>query len=357
MGTFSVLTIAQWHCAIVSMFIPRLVEQTVQTVSKKFPVIKEWVDGHKVAGQFWLSESQQFLMMKDVSESLAGRVAILKLLGLSQAERVGRRGVLLKSGWCPTRSRHGGGRSVSLKTLSDRVIRGTFPRLYTKPAVDLDVYYSSYVQTYLERDVRDLASIGNLADFERFLRVCAARTAQVLNITDMARDVGVAPNTAKKWLSVLEASFQVFVLKPCFRNLTKRVVRMPKLFFLDTGLLAYLTGWKSAETIFSGAMAGAFFETFVVSEIVKSWWNRGAEPPIWYWRTKEKEEVDLVFDINGELFPVEIKLTTRPGGYQLWSLNKFMATMSSRRGSVVCLSQERFPISPKISMIPISEIG
>ena len=172
----------------------------------------------------------------------------------------------------------------------------------------------------------------------------------------MTRDIGVSPNTAKNWLSILQASFQVYLLEPYYKNITKRMIKAPKLYFLDTGLLAYLTGWKTPETMMSGAMAGAFFETYVVSEILKSWWGRGMEAPIWYWRSKDKEEIDVLMDVDGSLYPIEIKLTATPTFSHVSTLQKFMMSTRTKKGFLICLSDKRFPLTSSIDIIPWSDI-
>ncbi len=336
---------------------PPVIIDEVQYAPQLFSHIKLWVDQEKKPSLFWLSGSQRFPLMKDLSESLSGRVAILKLLGLSLSEIHQTKRISLKTPWTPFHSLKMPSPIPSFKQLSQYIFQGGFPKLYsTKQHVREEIYFSSYIQTYLERDVRDLAHIGDLRDFERFVRICAARTGQFLNITDMARDVGVSPNTAKSWLSILQASFQVYLLEPYYKNITKRMIKTPKLYFLDTGLLAYLTGWKTPETIMSGAMAGAFFETYVVSEILKSWWGRGMEAPIWYWRSKDKEEIDLLMDIDGSLYPIEIKLTATPTFSHISTLQKLMMTTKTKKGFLICLSHKRLPLTASIDIIPWSDI-
>ncbi|MEK7790827.1 MAG: ATP-binding protein, partial [Deltaproteobacteria bacterium] len=229
-------------------FPPPVIIDEIQYAPALFTQIKIYVDQKKENSSFWLSGSQQFSLMKNLSESLSGRVAILKLLGFSSGE-IAKKEFKRKKPWSPLNHTIPKLTSPKLEDLSSKIFHGGFPKLYSKGArVREDVYFSSYVQTYLERDVRDLTHVGDLRDFERFVRACAARTAQILNITELARDIGIAPNTAKKWLSILEASFQVYLLEPYYKNITKRMIKSPKLYFLDTGLLAYLTGWKSPET-------------------------------------------------------------------------------------------------------------
>ena len=220
---------------------------------------------------------------------------------------------------------------------------------------DRDLFYSSYLQTYLQRDVKDLAQVGNEARFIRFLRACAARTGQILNLTDLARDADVAVNTAKAWLSVLQASFQVLLLQPYHRNVTKRLLKTPKLYFLDTGLCAYLTEWSSPETLESGAMSGAMLETYVVTEVLKSWWNRGKQPPLYFYRDKDGREIDLVLIQDGTAYPMEVKKSASPR--REWT--QPFATLDRLEpgwpeGAVLCLCRERLPLTERITAVPVS---
>jgi predicted AAA+ superfamily ATPase len=206
----------------------------------------------------------------------------------------------------------------------------------------------------LQRDVKDLAQVGNEAAFLRFLKASAARTGQMLNLSDLARDADVAVNTAKAWLSVLQASFQVLLLPPYHTNLSKRLVKAPKLFFFDTGLCAYLTEWSSPETLEAGAMSGPMLETYVVVEILKSWWNRGKQPNAYFYRDKDGAEIDLLLAQDGKLYPVEVKKSAGPKpewGRPFSALDRLKPGGSE--GAVVCLTGEWLPISKTISAVPL----
>ena len=274
---------------------PVLIDE-IQYAPQLLPLIKLRVDERRRAGLFWLTGSQQFHLMRGVSESLAGRVAVLTLSGFSGRERRRRR--LDLPPFLPTRERlaerAASAARLTLKHVYADIWRGSFPALVTNAVHDRDLFYSSYVQTYLQRDVLDLAQVGDQLAFLRFVRACAARTGQLLNLTELARDVDVAVNTAKNWLGILQASFQVFLLPPYHTNVTKRLVKTPKLYFLDTGLCAYLTEWTSPETLESGAMSGAILETYAVAEVLKSWWNRGQTPPAYFYRNRDGREIDLL---------------------------------------------------------------
>ncbi len=294
-------------------------------------------------GTVWMTGSQHFPLMQGVSESLAGRVAILRLLGLSGAEEAG-----VGAEAAPFRPDRIGGdvEPWTLGPLFDRIVRGSLPRLSHPDAPRTSMFWSSYLQTYVERDVRALTEVRRLPEFERFLRLVAARTAQLINYSDLARDAGIAVSTAREWLALLEAGFQVLLLRPYHANLAKREVKTPKLYVLDTGLVASLAGWTSGDVARRGAMAGPLFETWVVGEVVRSWWHRGLDAPIWFWRTRHGVEVDLLIEQEGQLFPVEIKLAAEPGRRALRGIDRLRAAGGERigPGAVVCLVGKDYPI-------------
>ena len=341
-------------------FAPPLLVDEIQYAPGLLPYLKIRIDEKRTPGAFWLTGSQQFQMMKGVTETLAGRVAILNLLGFSRRERSRRNHDAPP--FLPSQE------SVSLRgaprtrATSASVFRdiwtGSFPALLAeKTPIDHDVFMNSYVQTYLQRDVRDLTQVGSIDSFTRFLQACAARTAQLLNLSDLARDVDISVPTAKKWLSVLTASFQVFLLPPYHTNVTKRLVKTPKLYFLETGLAAHLTGWTTPETLASGAMAGAMFETHVVSEILKSWWHQGRTPPIYYYRDKDRREIDLVFDLDGKLHAVEVKCAAtvrREWARGFQALHLLDKPVDS--GAVVCLAPETVPLDRQILALPVHDL-
>jgi len=295
-------------------FPPPVLIDEVQYAPQLLPHIKMEVDRNPTPGRFWLTGSQHFLAMRDVTESLAGRVAILNLLGFSTRE-ADEREIRLPP-FLPTRERlterEASARPTNLDEAFERIWSGSFPALVAGPVRDRDLYYGSYLQTYLQRDVRDLAQIGSQESFVRFLGAAAARTGQLVNLSDLARDVDVSVPTAKSWLSILEESFQVLLLRPYHTNLTKRLVKTPKLYFLDTGMASYLTRWSSPRTLAAGALAGAILETFVVTEILKSFWHRTRRPSIWFYRDRDGKEVDLVIEHDGRLHGVEVKLGASP---------------------------------------------
>jgi len=337
-------------------FPPPVTVDEVQHAPDLLRSIKALVDRSDENGRIWLTGSQSFPLMTAVSESLAGRVAVVRLLGLSWSEERG--GAAEGTPFRPDRAAGAAPpAALDLERTFARVVRGGYPRLAHPDAPDLEMFYGSYVQTYIERDVRALVDVVNLAGFRRFLRAAAARVGGLLNISDLARDAGVAVSTAREWLHALEATHQVLLLQPYFENIGKRQIKAPKLYFVDTGLACYLAGWRSARTAAAGAMAGALFENHVVIEIAKSWLHRGREAPIWYWRDKEKREVDLLLAEDGLLFPIEIKLTASPGAAErrgIEALRRAGARLG--HGCVVCLVASAFPLSADVDALPVGAV-
>jgi Predicted ATPase (AAA+ superfamily) len=307
------------------------------------------VDNDRKPGQFWLTGSQQFQLMHNVSESLAGRVGILQLLGLSRAESLGAGAE--QSPFIPDVSlfQKSPSNPLSLQELYTLIWRGSFPALSLDADMDRDLFLSSYVQTYLQRDVRDLAQVGNEMAFLRFLRAAAARTGQLLNMAEMARDADVAPNTAKKWISILEASGLIYLLEPYFSNVTKRMVKSPKLYFLDTGLASYLTEWSSPETLEAGAMSGAILETWILAELLKGWWHNGLRAPFYYYRDTDQKEIDLLIIKDGTVYPVEFKKTASPDKNALRHFKVLeRLKMPIGMGVVICLAKEGLPLNENV---------
>jgi predicted AAA+ superfamily ATPase len=340
-------------------FPPPVFIDEIQYAPELLPFIKMAVDRERRPGTFWLTGSQKFHLMKGVSESLAGRVGIVSLLGLSRRELVGKgRGA---GPFIPlagtVRERVAGGAPLSLRELYQLIWRGAFPAVALDKNMDRDLFHSSYVQTYLQRDVRDLARIGDERSFLRFLRGAAARTGQLLNLSDLARDADVAPNTAKSWLSVLESSGVVHLLPPWHSNVTKRLVKRPKLYFLDTGLCAYLTEWSSPETLEAGAMSGAILETWIFAEILKSFWHCGRQAPLYYYRDKDRKEVDLLIVQDGTIYPLEFKKTAAPRKEMVrhfGALERLKIPVGE--GGVVCLAEISTPLTEKAVSIPVGAL-
>lgn len=337
---------------------PPLIIDEIQYAPELFSAIKLMVDRDKRNGLFWLTGSQKFVLMRGITESLAGRVAIVDLLGLSQAELDRRAG--LAQPFVPTAQWIAAARPASaqapkpLMTLFQQIWLGSFPRLIGQGAQAREVFYRSYIQTYIGRDVQDVLKVTDQLAFNRFLTAVAARTGQLLNYADLARDVDIDNKTAKAWLSVLETSGLVFLLHPYHTNLTKRMVKTPKLYFLDTGLAAYLTKWPDAASLAAGSMSGAMLETWVVSEILKSYWHNGLEAYLHFYRDTDQQEVDLLIEHGDTLYPVEIKKTASPSQNarrQFAVLDKLGKTIGP--GAVLCLVARDIPLSQTMTAVPV----
>lgn len=338
-------------------FAPPVLIDEIQYAPQLLPYIKMAVDRERTPGQFWLTGSQHFHLMQGVSESLAGRVGIVQLLGLSRRERLGR----AAGPFLPTpdavgdRVRTGG--SLGLKDLYRTIWRGDFPAIALDEQMDWGLFYSAYLQTYLQRDIRDLARVGDELAFLRFLRAAAARTGQIVNFSDLARDADVAPNTAKTWLSILQTAGMVYLLEPYYTNLTKRLVKSPKLYFVDTGLCAYLTEWASPETLEAGAMSGPILESWIVSELLKSYWHNGRLAPFYHYRDRDGKEIDLLVLQDGALYPLEFKKTASPTKNHVrhfQALKKLNRPVGS--GGVVCLAEQSLPLAEAALSIPVSAL-
>ncbi len=336
-------------------YAPPLLIDEIQYAPELLPYIKMHVDANHHAGDFWLTGSQRFQLMRGASESLAGRVGIVSLLGLSLKEQ--QRHAQTAVPFLPIASqldtRNAISTSLTLPDVYQKIWRGAFPAMWVS-SIDRDLFYGSYVQTYLQRDVRDLANIGDSHAFLKFLRAAAARTGQLLNLSDMARDVGVTPATAKQWLSVLEASGIIYLLEPYHNNVTTRLIKTSKLYFLDTGLCAYLTEWSSPETLEAGAMSGTILETYIFTEILKSYWHNGKRAPLYYYRDKDKKEIDLLIVQDDIIYPIEFKKTANPTKEAIKHfdvLNKFGKQIGP--GAVICLVKAIIPLSENVSAIPV----
>jgi uncharacterized protein len=338
------------------MYPPPVIFDEVQYTPGLFPYIKERIDSRRdVPGQYLLTGSQNILLMEKLTETLAGRAAVLRLLPLSNREVAGRPRAPLP--WEPEH-RDAKTAAVSRTDLWKGFLRGQFPELIANPDRDVNLWHAGYVQTYLERDVRTLRQVGDLSQFQSFLRALAARSAQLLNLTDLARDLGVAVNTAKAWLSVLEATYQVMVLRPYFANLNKRLVKTPKVYFLDVGMLCYLTGLRDPGHAAAGPLAGAIMETAVLSEIVKSLNHRGIDPQVYFWRTSTGTEVDFVVETGGKLVPIEVKLSSTPRPAMASSIKTFREDFGIKAlsGFVVHPGEVKLPLGPGVTAWPYSQL-
>ena len=311
----------------------------VQYAPGLFRHLKAEVDAHRTRnGQFLLTGSQKFTLMKNVSDSLAGRADIIELETLSFAEI------------------HAALPQIGVETA---ILRGGFPELYANTDIDLIPFYNSYLATYLERDVRALTNVGNLRDFERFVRACALRSANLLNKADLARDVGISPSTANHWLSMLEASGQVVLLEPWFSNRTKSIVKSPKLYFADTGLLCALLNIRTEEALRQSPALGAIWETFVFAQLRDRERRAGREGGLFFWRDRTRE-VDFVIDSGGRLELFEAKWTELPDAGDTVNLDFVRNVVGKSKvtgGAVVARPPNAFPFSNGFRAVPVTELG
>jgi uncharacterized protein len=318
---------------------PPVIIDEVQYAPGLFRHLKAEVDAHRTLnGQFLLTGSQKFTLMKNVSESLAGRADIVELETLSFTE--------IRSAIPDTR-------------VETAIVRGGFPELYANPDIDLVAFYNSYLATYLERDVRALSNVGSLRDFERFLRACALRSANLLNKADLARDVGISPSTANQWLSMLEASGQAVLLEPWFSNRTKSIVKSPKLYLTDTGLLCALLNIRSEDELRQSPAIAAVWETFVFAQLRARERNAGRTGSLFFWRDRTRE-VDFVVDAGGRLELFEAKWTELPDMGDTVNLDFVRNVLGNSRvtgGSVVARTPNSFPFPNGFRAVPVTELG
>lgn len=332
---------------------PPVIIDEIQYAPELLPYIKIHVDRNKQNGDFWLTGSQMFQMMKGVSESLAGRVGIIPMQGLSLSELNNIPNEPYTTDVGRLMNRLSFVKKMSLKAIYDIIHKGSMPVLQTTEQ-SIERFYASYVDTYVHRDVRDLTQVADEMQFQRFLTACAARTSQMINYSELAKDVGISSPTAKSWLSILVTSGIVVLVEPYFNNALKRIVKAPNMYFMDTGLCAYLTRWTTSESLEISAMSGAFFETFVVSEIIKSYLNEGRRPPIYYYRDSDQKEIDIVIEENGKLQPIEIKKSANPKKNAVRHFPVLQKTGKEvLTGSVICMSDDLLPITEANWAVPI----
>ena len=334
---------------------PPVIIDEIQYAPQLLPLVKMAIDRDGDAcGGFWFTGSQQFHLMRNIGESLAGRIGIIDLGGITQGEELGRTSddAFLAPDTIDSQASFD-----TLPAIFARIHRGSFPALVSGRARNWETFFRSYVRTYLERDVHDLTRITDEERFLMFLKAAAARTGQLLNISELARDTGIATTTARDWLGVLGASGLVYLLRPYSRNVTSRIVKTPKLYFTDTGLCSYLAGWTSPETLANGAMGGAMLETFVVGELLKRCWNRGKEARLWFYRDKAGSEIDILVEHDGILDPVEVKKTASPTKGDIRAFAKAQSLgLPIGRGTVLCLAEQARPLTQDVSVIPIGSI-
>lgn len=329
----------------------------VQYAPELFPYIKIYVDEHQQAGDFWLTGSQIFKLMDGVQESLAGRVCLLHMSPLSQAEACGCTSEPFTVDFERLLMRSKAVTPARIQEVFERIWRGGMPAIVSGVKKEQEAVYSSYISTYIDRDVKEIADRVDSFKFLNFVTVVAALTSQMVNYKTIADAVEISVPTVKNWLNILERLGIIFYLHPYSNNLLKRMVTKPKLYFYDSGLVAYLTKWTDSETLMNGAMSGAILENFVVSEIVKSYQNAGLEPFIYYYRDKDNKEIDIVLERNGTLYPLEVKKTMMPD--KRWT-NVFglldKTSLKRGTGGILCLSDKFTAFDRDNLIIPVWDI-
>ena len=347
-------------------YTPPVLIDEVQYAPELFPYIKILVDQRRCPGDFWLTGSQMFRMMKNVTESLAGRAGIVPMLGLSSSEIDGRHPGAFEVDIPKLTERLASARPMTVTELFGRIFKGSMPRLYEIEDVNRELYFESYLDSYLSRDIRDLDQVADESAYMNFIRIVAARTATNVNYEALAQEAGITAPTAKRWLSLLVSCGIVALIEPYSNNALKRVVKAPRMYFLDTGLCAHLMGWGSAQVLENSAMSGEFFVTWVVSEVYKSYLNAGRRPPLYFYRDSNKKEIDLILYQNGVLNPIEIKKGAAPANatknFSVLNpierepeINDFGAThlkTTIGTGAVVCLASDLLPIDRKNWYVP-----
>jgi len=343
---------------------PPVIVDEIQKAAELFDYIKDIVDEDtdKQKGQFYLTGSQSLKLMKNVSDSLAGRAGIIKLLGLSMRELDG---ISYRQPFLPTLERMAEREQESSKLdysgIASLVHKGSFPELHEteNDLHDWADYYSSYFQTYIEKDIKDVLNIKDESAFIKFVKATASLSGEMLNLTTIAEICGKDVKTVKSWLSVLESSGLVYLLEPYHNNLNKRMIKTPKLYFLDTGLACWLLGWNTPQQLSNGAMWGHIFESFVFVEILKSYYNDGVvKPHLYYYRDTDKNEIDLVIANGDTLYPVEIKTTSDPTKSMVTAF-KLLENVPMKKvgtGAVICLAKERLPLTDGVWILPAQMI-
>ena len=343
---------------------PPVIVDEIQRAAELFDYIKDIVDEdtEKAKGQFYLTGSQSIKLMKNVSDSLAGRAGIIKMMGLSMREI---NGISYRQPFFPTleriTEREKEGVEFDYSKIASLVHKGSFPELYESESNlhDWSDYYSSYFQSYIEKDIKDVLNIKDEAAFIKFVKATASLSGEMLNLTTIAEICGKDVKTVKSWLSVLESSGLVYLLEPYYNNLNKRMIKTPKLYFLDTGLTCWLLGWNTPEQLVNGAMWGHIFESFVFAEILKSYYNDGApHPPLYYYRDTDKNEIDIVIADGDYLYPVEIKTTSDPNKHMI-SAFKQLENIKGKKvgtGAIICLAKARLPLVDDVWVLPVQMI-
>lgn len=333
---------------------PPILIDEVQYAPELLLELKKRIDAGAPAGSFWLTGSQPFRLMKLAGESLAGRVAILPVSSMSQHEAFGTGAAApLPFDLTVLKARQAEYQPANMLELYDRMYRGAMPAIVSGDKSNVRVYYSSYLQTYIERDVRDLAGDVQVLSFLNFITAVAARCAQEVNISALCRDTGETAATVKAWLAILERSGIIFYLHPYSNNQLTRTVKTPKLYFHDCGLVAHLTRWEGPETMAVGAMSGAFMENYVVSELRKGYLARGEEPLLYYYRDRDAREIDMVLESDGELHPIEIKRSASPSPGMARNFSVLdRGSVPRGAGAIICMAEKLGALDGRTFVIP-----
>ncbi|MCL2832635.1 MAG: ATP-binding protein [Treponema sp.] len=333
-------------------YTPPVIIDEVQYAPELLTYIKIYADTHGKGGLFWLTGSQKFSLMKGIQESLAGRIAVLDLLGLSYDE------MILKPQTRPflpsMNTEKFDVKPLRMLDLYKIIWNGSFPRLFVNRGRNREIFYRSYLQTYVERDIRDYQGITDTIKFHKFIRACAVRTGNLLNCADMARDADIDTRTIKTWLAALQRSGLIKLLYPYYTNITKRLVKTPKLYFMYTGHCSFLGSFDTPAALEAGYLSGAILETWAFAEIIRSYWHNGSDPSIYFYRDADQREIDFVIEANMTLYPIEVKKTSAPTADHSKNFNLLSKLdKPAGTGAVLCLRPTALPLGEKAVALPV----
>lgn len=331
---------------------PVLIDE-IQYAPELFPYIKILVDKNKTNGAFWLTGSQSFTMMKNITESLAGRAAIIKMCNLSYSEINNKKNNPIDFNIDNLIKLNKDKKDINVETIFANIFKGSYPKVWVEKEIDIKLFYSSYIDTYITRDLRSIKNIENESSFINFLKIVACRTATNVNYETLANEANITAPTAKAWLSILVSSGLVLLIEPYLTNILKRAVKAPRMYMTDTGLITHLMGWETPEVLESSYMSGAIFETYIVNEIYKNFINHGDRPNLYFYRNNSKEEIDLIIEKNKVIHPIEIKKSANPKN----PLKNFKSIEGNiGTGFIYCLCNDIIPISKKDYLVPATLI-
>lgn len=333
---------------------PPILIDEVQYAPELFTYIKIHIDENHNPGDFWLTGSQVFRLMEGVQESLAGRIAILHMSPMSQREIIGKENIPFSTDLDILVKESNEIEPLSMPEIFERIWTGCMPGIISGQFPERDIYYSSYISTYIERDVREISGGVDALKFNRFISAVAARASQLINYTELANDADIDHATAKSWLNILEKLGIVFLLQPYSNNILKRTVKTPKVYFYDTGLVCYLTKWTSPEVAEIGAMSGALIENFTISEIIKSYQNAAMQPHLYFYRDRDAKEIDVIMESNGTLYPLEIKKSVSPDKRIIRTFNIIdKSPLKKGTGAILCMASKLSAFDRNNLVVPI----